>query len=177
MFCPRCGHERVSTDTSFCSGCGFLLSGTLELMMTGGINPTVPAERPDRGPSPRRRGMMKGLFIFLLTFLIVPIIAIITVALRAEPYMVVISSIILAVGGLLRMAYAWMFESPDPSPGPLTATPAFPPSVPFGDLPAGKESFVPPYFAPQREKNTNDLQPASVTEGTTRLLENEPFDQ
>src|SRR4051812_11244200 len=112
MYCPRCGQERVSTETSFCSGCGFLLSGTLELLMTGGINPGVPATVSKvKKDSPRSRGVKQGLFIFLLTFLIVPIISIITIAMHAEPYMVVIASILLAVGGLLRMAYAWMFES------------------------------------------------------------------
>jgi hypothetical protein len=48
-------------------------------MMTGGVNPNLPAETRGKGQSPRSRGIKKGLFIFLLTFLIVPIIAILTV--------------------------------------------------------------------------------------------------
>src|SRR3954452_9330605 len=101
MYCPQCGQERISTETKFCSKCGFLLSGTLELLMTGGIIPTQRETGGSKVASPRSRGVKQGLFIFLLTFLIVPIIAILTVAVRAEPYLVVISSILLFVGGLL----------------------------------------------------------------------------
>ena len=61
--------------------------------------------------SARNRGLKQGLFIFLLTFLVVPIIAIMTVAANAEPFAVVISALLLFVGGLLRMAYAMLFES------------------------------------------------------------------
>jgi hypothetical protein len=158
-----------------------LLSGTLELLMTGGVNPSLPPERPSSGGSPRSRGIKKGLFIFLMTFLIVPIIAIITIMVRAEPFAVVIASILLGVGGLLRMAYALMFESAESGRSSLdrpTADQGLPAGMPIADLPSGEGSFAPPYFAPQgTPKKTNDLQLASVIEGTTRLLENEPFDQ
>ena len=76
MFCPSCGQERISDETRFCSRCGFLLSGTYELLMTGGVIPQAPVGA-SQIVAPRTRGLKQGLFIFLLTFLVVPIVAIV----------------------------------------------------------------------------------------------------
>ena len=40
MFCPRCGQERFSQDTSFCSRCGFLLTAAADV-----FNPDVVQRR------------------------------------------------------------------------------------------------------------------------------------
>src|SRR5215203_891472 len=102
MFCPRCGQEQISNETRFCSRCGFLMTGVGELVANGGNTAlTVPqTAKPD---SPRKRGLKQGLFIFLLTFLIVPIIAILSVWTHAQPFGIPIAAILLFVGGLLRM--------------------------------------------------------------------------
>jgi hypothetical protein len=177
MFCPSCGQKSISTETKFCSRCGFLLTGAADLLETGGLLPkaSVPA---DTSLSPRKKGLKQGLFIFLLTFLIVPIVAIFTMAIDVDPYAVAISAIALFMGGLLRMVYALMFESATPiSP---EATPGRPPNF----LPQRPASAVlsPPQtdpaqsYPPPRSGNwrdTNDLQPISITEGTTRLLQHE----
>ncbi len=182
MFCPRCGEERVSTETSFCSRCGFLLAGTLELLMTGGVNPSLPEKLKSSPASRRSQGIKQGLFIFLLTFLIVPIIAILTIAAHAEPYAVVIAAIFLAVGGLLRMAYAMMFESiqstPDDSLIDVDRILLERPGK-FAELPNRQGVTAQDYVSPPTGswQNTNDLQPRSVTEGTTRLLEADEVDQ
>jgi len=153
-------------------------------MMTGGVNPNLPAETRGKGQSPRSRGIKKGLFIFLLTFLIVPIIAILTVATNAEPYMVVIASILLAVGGLLRMAYAMMFESSAESAGTGSTTASIKQALAeriggSHSLPPPQTDPIPAYMSPGAGKwqNTNELEPASVTDGTTQLLENQELDQ
>jgi hypothetical protein len=179
MFCPSCGQERISDETRFCSRCGFLLSGTYELLMTGGVIPQAPVGASQIA-APRTRGLKQGLFIFLLTFLIVPIVAIISVALDLEPWGIPISAILLFVGGLLRMAYAQMFESAAPGGQTLEenvlggvrtafdraqAAPALPAQT---AMPA--EAYVSPRAAGQW-RDTNDLQPATVTENTTQLLE------
>jgi hypothetical protein len=184
MFCPRCGQERISTETSFCSRCGFLLSGTLELMMTGGVNPNLPAETRAKGQSPRSRGIKQGLFIFLLTFLIVPIVAIITVAMNVQPYGVVIASILFAVGGLLRMAYALMFEASGETAGTGSTTAAIKQGLAERmsgprELSSPQSEPIPTYMSPGagKWKDTNELEPASVTDGTTQLLENKELDQ
>jgi hypothetical protein len=161
----------VLTETNYCSRCGFLLTGTQELLRTGGVIPDLaPVARSSAG-SPRNRGLKQGLFIFLLSFLVVPIISILTVAAGAEPFAVVISALLLFVGGLLRMAYAMLFESASPrlsveeSAGinAFTSRQADPHA-----LPPQRQVYTPPPGGNWRD--TNDLQPTSVTENTTKLL-------
>ena len=178
MFCPHCGQERLSDATSFCSRCGFLLTGTTELLKNGGVIPSLPATRGYFSPSPRTRGLKQGLFFFLLTFLIVPIIAISTVALRAPIWGVPIAAILFSMGGLLRVAYALMFESPAPA-GVLASSNIaeganiLPDRPPIQNALPGGEQIPASVYNPPRGgtwRDTNDLQP-SVTEGTTQLLE------
>lgn len=179
MFCPSCGQERNSPDTNFCSRCGFLLTGTMELLQKGGVATAHP-QTPTKGQSPRARGLKKGLFIFLLTFLIVPVVAILTIAIDArEPFVVAIVTILLFVGGLLRMAYALMFE--DASPQTASDSDDFLAAAKAHMNRAAAQSALPPqrsmpasaYAAPTagQWRDTNELQPTSVVEGTTKLLD------
>ena len=180
MFCPQCGQERMSHATSFCSRCGFLLTGIAELLQTGGVIPIdASMQRLPVGSSPRKQGLKKGLFIFLLTFLVVPLIALISVALHLPPIGIAISSILLFVGGLLRMAYALMFESA--ISGQPTLEGNFINAHGMLDRQRMHPSSLPPqqsmpvstYGPPQAGKwrDTSELQPTSVTESTTRLLD------
>lgn len=170
MFCPQCGQERLSTETSFCSRCGFLLTGTADLLKTGGIIPYTSSVQ-SKAITPRKKGLKQGLFIFLLTFLVVPIVSIFTVAINAQPFAVAIAAITLFMGGLLRMAYALMFEPNEPEANSrlisqqqdVAALPAQY-SVPImADFPRPVAGW----------RDTNDLQPPSVTDSTTKLLKKE----
>lgn len=145
------------------------------MINTGGIIPQNTAGT--KGVSARSKGIKQGLFIFLLTFLVVPIVSIFTVAINARPFAVAICAVSLLVGGLLRMAYAVMFESNEASSTTLetdidqlisrqrTAA-ALPPqhSVPI-------PTDVPFRAATGTWRDTRDLMPPSVTDGTTKLLE------
>lgn len=177
MFCPQCGQERVSSETNYCSRCGFLLTAVGDLLYTGGISPR--GTQTSRSDSPRKRGLKQGLFMFLLTFLFVPLAGMISLALNVEPIAAGITAVFFFIGGLLRMVYAVMFESGDPGAPTLeekalagvaafrssrTSQEALPPRT---TEPAAM--FIPP--ASGNWRDTNDLQPTSVTENTTRLLE------
>lgn len=181
MHCPRCGQEQSSEEIRFCSRCGFLLTGIVEVMANGGNIPSV-ADVKNSVSTPRKRGLKKGLFIFLLAFLFVPLAAIFTLMIRAEePFFVVILAIMLTVGGLLRMAYAMMFESNVPTERALegnvrqTAQGFFNRRQNIKSLPSEQSipasGYVPPVGGNWRD--TNDLTPTSVTESTTKLLQKE----
>ncbi|MEP6945781.1 MAG: hypothetical protein ABJA02_07685 [Acidobacteriota bacterium] len=178
MYCPACGQERLSIETNYCSRCGFLLTGAAELISNGGVMPSAQDAKGWKARTPRNRGLKKGLFIFLLAFLIVPLISIITIAVKAEPYGVVIAAILLTVGGLLRMAYALLFQSNDTSE--RTEQVRIPPvaqSMPRRSnqpqLPEQREFDARSYVAPAAAnwRDTSDLQPASIVDSTTQLLE------
>ncbi len=177
IHCPICGQQQVSNQTRFCSRCGFLLTGVLDLVNSGGVLPKEPAD--DQAMSPRKKGIKQGLFIFLLAFLIVPILAILTVAAHAEPFVVIIASVFLTVGGLLRMAYALMFQSD--SRGMLgDAENASKKISASRQAPALSGSDLIPndiYSAPSagRWNETGEplKPPGTVTESTTKLLKKE----
>jgi hypothetical protein len=179
MYCPRCGQEQISIETRFCSRCGFLMTGVGALISNDGNLDAFANAKPAKVETPRKRGLKQGLFIFLLTFLVVPIVTILTIWARAEPFGVVISAILLFVGGLLRMVYAWMFESNNPGEPTIEQSVyqsaqnllhkkqnqnALPPqqSIPVS-------SYVPPNQGNWRD--TNDLEPSSVIDHTTKLLD------
>ena len=184
MFCPNCGQERLSTETSFCSRCGFLLTGTADILQMGGLIPRLSPETTYQPPSPRSRGVKQGLFILLLSILIVPLLTMFAISIRLGPGLPIVATILLVTGGLLRMAYAWMFESPVPGGRTIEENAV---SAAQNLLNRPSNTQLPPqhsypassYAAPATGnwRDTNDLEPRSVTEGTTRLLENEETPQ
>jgi predicted membrane channel-forming protein YqfA (hemolysin III family) len=180
MFCPRCGQEQISTETRFCSRCGFLMTGVGALIANDGNPGAIAPFNPSKIDSPRRRGVKQGMFIFMLSFLVVPIISILTIMAGAEPFAVVISVILLTVGGLLRMIYAWMFESAEPAAPNEQSSQQNASNILTGSrnqnaLPPQQSiptsSYMPPRAANWRD--TNDLEPSSVTDATTKLLQKE----
>lgn len=177
MHCPKCGQHQVSDDTRFCSRCGLPLSGIAMVVQHNGLVPVVQTKKTFSTNTPRRKGLKQGLFIFLLSFLIVPITVILTIAANGEPFGVVIAAILFGVGGMLRMAYALLFQSDD-----VTATPEFGmgPSIAEGEnlhsLPSSSRQAAADYVSPIGTwRDTNDLKsgPPSVTDKTTRLLEHD----
>jgi hypothetical protein len=155
------------------------MTGVGDLIATGGNLVPTTAPNSAKPDTARRRGLKQGLFIFLLTFLVVPIVSILTIWANVEPFGVAISAILLFVGGLLRMAYAMLFESTEPTGKTIEQTvyqtaqgilnkqqnqTALPPQQ---SVPAS--SYIPPTHGNWRD--TNDLVPNSVTDGTTKLLE------
>ena len=173
MHCPKCGQQQISDETRFCSRCGLLLSGIAEIVANDGIVSTQQVGMTGNADSPRRRGVKQGIFFFLLGFLIVPLLALLTLALGVEPFMPVIGALLFGVGSLLRIAYALMFES---GAGNLnTAVQRSIPGEPARAALSGAQSIpASAYTSPAGSwRDTNDLQrtPGSVTDSTTKLLQ------
>src|SRR5262245_30767065 len=180
MYCPRCGQERTSEATNFCSRCGFLLTIASELIPTGGVLPPnlLPATS---GHSPRMSGFKQGIFLILLAAVIFPVLGIISVFLfNAPPWPAGVVLFLLAGAGLLRITYALMFEPkaaplPEGSRGASLSrhgwTETVSPQLTADQEPqflGSRTQFVP---AVGLFRDTNELEPTSVTEGTTKLLE------
>lgn len=173
MFCPQCGQQRSSTETSFCSRCGYLLTGTAELLLHGGLIPQVPI-RPKS--SERARGVKQGAFVLLTAFFIVPLLTVIAISLDMQSPILPLTALFLLVGGgLLRIAYALLFQSADPIP--VADTAVFQPSADQARLSQAQSSPVTEFTAPAQGgwRTTSDLVPPSVTDGTTKLLEKEEY--
>jgi hypothetical protein len=181
MHCPKCGQQQISDQTRFCSRCGFLLTGVAQVVANEGIVPMAAPAKFAMG-SPRRRGVMQGPFVFLLAFLLVPLVAIICMALMIGPEPVAITAIVLTVGGLLRIAYAMMFESGVSGVNTLeqnvmaASQNLFAGKKEAGELPPAQSIPTSAYAPPGtgRWRETNELEvPGSVTDSTTKLLHEE----
>lgn len=171
----------MSDATNFCSRCGYLLTGTAELLARGGALTAQPSSGGE-GSSPRSRGIRQGIFMILLALVLVPIMGILLrFALgMPNPWPIGVILFLLGGGGVLRMAYALMFEAGKPHTqlSASTTNTAFlraetlasPPSN--AQLPPQRTQPASGYTAPStgRWLDTNDLQPTSVTENTTRHL-------
>ena len=120
--------------------------------------------------------------MILLTFVIAPILGMISVFLfRIPPWPMGVIIFLLGGGGLLRMAYAMMFESKTPfMPESVTGTGLLE-GRQLSELPPASSSFIlnpssldSPFMPAARTGqwlDTNDLEPTSVTDHTTKLLE------
>jgi hypothetical protein len=181
MFCPNCGQERVSEATKFCARCGYLLTGTEELLHRGGaLESQLPAEPTP--PSAKARGVKMGIFMMLLAVVLVPILGILlTFGLGMRtPWPIGLVLFLLGGGGLLRTAYAVMFEegaaaklgsgaSANIYRGPAEIGGA----AAVGALPPQRANSAADYTAGRTGvwRDTNDLEPTTVTDETTKLLE------
>ena len=114
------------------------------------------------------------------TLLIVPIVSLISVFIvGGEHLLIPIAALLTFVGGLLRIIYARLYESD--VPGVNQYAPTHVPQVTPSQLNArGQFSALPPHqnmpvpdFTQGRMKTAELVHPPSVTENTTRLLDEE----
>lgn len=192
MFCPQCGSRRASADVVYCSNCGFPLGGVQQLLANNGALPSALKAADEGKPhsrldlvlnggdsgatrfSPRRRGINHGLLLWMIGAVLVPLSVVLTQTLELGPALTVTLAILLFVGGLMRMLYALLIQEggrqtdkrmTDENSSPIYTPPIVaPPSA----LPASSAKSIPSF----KHRTTAELvQPASVTDHTTRLLE------
>jgi hypothetical protein len=177
MYCPNCGQQQISEEMRFCSRCGLALSGLGDWLASGGVpaKPGLPTKRSNEDEldelSPRRKGMRRaGKVMFFSGVLGVVFLAISLIV--DEGALMFVPMTVLFVG-IVMMLYSVLF-SPKTAPISNKAAPAFTldASSARGSLPPAATTAGPGINRPQ--VRTNELaQPPSVTEHTTRLLDNE----
>lgn len=175
MHCPSCGQQQVSSETKFCSRCGLPLSVVAEVVSHGGYLPQLAELNQKTTKFTRRNGAWFSLIWFIFFLLIVtPFWGIMNVEELAA-----ISAITGIFGGLLILISSLIFLK-KPYVSYMHPYQAAPPQQMYGH---GHQGSLPPqqsvpassYAAPRPGtwRDTNDLEPASVTESTTRLLGDE----
>jgi len=174
MHCPVCGQQQVSSETKFCSRCGMPLSVVAEVVSYGGYLPQLAELNKKTTLFTRRNGVAFSI-IWCLFFLLImtPMFGIANIDQLAGA-----SAIIGIFGGLIMLISSLIFLK---KPFVSYALPAqHAPSQMYGQpqqhaLPAQHSIPVNNYGVPQAGnwRDTNDLQPTSVTESTTRLLNDE----
>jgi hypothetical protein len=178
MFCPQCGQQQVSGEMRFCSRCGFPLGGVIQLLASGGMVATSDATAATsiRPLSPRRKGYRQGGLMMLISLIVTPLMAILTEAGLPE-LLIPLAFMIFFWGGALRMMYARFFEDAG-VPAPPAALPVYvPPAGPAQFVAGAPQTALPPQRSTpasgwRQPTNTAEMMPPpSVTENTTRLLD------
>lgn len=185
MYCPKCGQQQVPEEVRFCSRCGFPLGPVSELLSQGGSASLFPMGGASSELSPRQKGIRQGAIMMLSTLLIVPVVIFLLVAMLGMPgELIPLTAVLLFMGGLMRILYAVFLEDNDSGSKPNAMPHYIPPPMPQARLstPARGSALPPANSAPapawRRPVDTSELvSPPSVTENTTRLLDERPDQQ
>lgn len=171
MYCPKCGQQQVSDEMRFCSRCGIALTGLAE-WLAGGPLPVKRAEEVQvAAPSPRRKGIRRAAKLMFFSGVLFPIFLAFSIGADEGAPMVV--PFLLFFISLVMMLYARLFSD---NKAPVNIQSAQ--TTTLGSTSA-RVSLPPATSAPipavgRQQVRTNELaQPPSVTENTTRLLDNE----
>jgi hypothetical protein len=175
MYCPNCGQQQISDEMRFCSRCGLALSELAE-WLAGGALPVKRADETGIDPmSPRRKGMRLAAKLMFFSGVLVPVFLVFSLIFD-EGTPLIFPFVIFFIA-LAMMLYARLFSDKTApvttaSLGSQAAQTSTLGSTPTrGSLPPAVNNPLPLGRAQVR---TNELaQPPSVTENTTRLLDNE----
>jgi hypothetical protein len=171
MYCPNCGQQQISGEMRFCSRCGLALSGLAE-WIAGGVLP-VKREEPLKSSelSSRRKGIRRAAKLMFFSGVLFPVFLVISIAVEeggplAIPFLLFFVS-------LVMMLYARIFSDKNaPALNQAAQTSALGSTPARSSLPPATSTPIP--AAGRQQVRTNELaQPPSVTEHTTRLLDNE----
>lgn len=167
MYCPRCSQQQVSEEVRFCSRCGLPLGAVRELVAAGGEVAGRAAEVPAARPLKALKGVRRGVKLMLFSFPLALIAGILT-ANDDDFAFLFLLPVLFFVAGFARTIYGVFAEGRAERVEQLGS--------------AGRASELPPQravpvgaVAGQRLQTAEMIhQPPSVTESTTRLLEDEP---
>jgi len=176
MFCPQCGQQQVSGEMRFCSRCGFPLGGVIQLLASGGLVATSDAGTLPKPPSPRRRGYKQGALMLLIGMIVTPLLGILSDVGFPE-ILVALTAVIFFWGGIIRLIYARIFEDKATYPAQGIPPVYIPPTDPAQFAAGASRPALPPQRSVpvsnwRQPTNTAEMvRPPSVTENTTRLLD------
>jgi hypothetical protein len=177
MYCPKCNQQQVSDEMRFCSRCGFPLAGVALLLENDGIIPQVNPELDQKSCTSRRRIISESAYLTLVAWA-VALVGMLFVNFGGQFETVArIGTIIfflLGLVGLIRFTYGFLFVKDSVRTAmPLESSERF-----FSEK-ASRAALPPQQSLPVSDYplrvHTKEMLPQpSVTENTTRLLDNPP---
>jgi hypothetical protein len=173
MYCPRCGQQQISDEMKFCSRCGLPISGLAEWVAGSGVTATDAAAKKVPARSPRRKGIRWGAKVMFLSGVLLPVFLALSIAVE-EGGPMIFPAVVFFVG-LTIMVYSRLFGEDIPSfesdgarTSRLAAASEASALPPAANMPINNAED----FARSRVR-TNELARPSVTEHTTKLLDQE----
>jgi hypothetical protein len=180
MYCPKCSQQQVSDEVRFCSRCGFSLSAVRELIASDSALVERGVE-PQAGQLSRsERGVRKGACMMLASLPLALVVGLL-IAIDEVFAVLLLLPVLCFVAGFARVLYGAFFaEKKAPLLKGAASQPHVVPMMPGqpGTAPRSPELSSPRVapagsFTAQRVETAEMVQPASVTENTTRLLDEE----
>lgn len=155
----------------FCSRCGFSLAIVSQLVRSGGVLAGFEPEAKGQ-LSPRQKGVRWGAILMIISAVLVPLAALMT-AMKGDFFLLFIPLFLTFVFGLARLLHAFFLaqNTPTENANPSAAKTRSLTDAHQTALPAGQSVPVANWRQPV---NTSEMaQPVSVTDNTTRLLNDE----
>ena len=174
MYCPRCGQQQISDEMRFCSRCGLPISGLAEWVAGGGVPSTNAAVKKVSSRSPRRKGIRLGAKVMFLSGVLFPVL--LAISLDVDEGGPMILPVLIFFVGLAIMLYSRLFVEDIPSfQSDLAQTSRLATVSEASALPPASNIPIhsPGDFARPRVRTNELAQPPSVTEHTTKLLDQE----
>lgn len=181
MHCPRCGQQQVSSETKFCSRCGFQLGLVSELLANNGFLPQLAAlYNQKQSFFTRKNGVIFTVLWFIFFVMMIPAF----LGIAGEEDAAGVSAVFGLFTSLMFLIFSLGFlkSSVKTIKIPMIEAAHVPPATLYGQtnqaaLPPQQSQPVSSYSAPQgawRTPDTGELAtPGTVTEGTTKLLKKE----
>src|SRR5215213_2396914 len=175
MFCPRCG-QQAAEEVRFCSRCGLPLDAAAELVEAGERRELEPAA--NAGLTPRQRGTRKGLMITAGGVLFFVIVALMN-TIKDDFFPVLLLPGLIITVGVMRMLYGLLLE--EHAPAKKSLKPAGKGAAPTLAREAARAAELPPartipadaYARHGAQTSDISFEPPTITESTTRLLDEE----
>ena len=167
MYCPNCGQQQVSDEMKFCSRCGLALSGLAEWLAGGALAAQPKAEVSV--VSPRRKGIRRAAKLMFFSGVLFVIFLAISLAVDEGGPMIV--PFLVFFVSVVMMLYARLFSD---KTVPLVDHTAQTTTLGSASTRSSLPSATSIPINNRQQVRTNELaQPPSVTDHTTRLLDNE----
>lgn len=168
MHCPQCGLQQVSGKVRFCRACGFSLSGVKELVLS------------DKRAAKAEKTRFETAFNQGLALMLVSLVAAIILTLLQDTHLIpqIYAKIVAAffiLAGLARMFYPYVVGKSSGRKEQETLFYETDDQIETGKLPfslPASHSIPVSDFGSRRVDTAEMIQPPSVTEHTTKLLDN-----
>ena len=158
MFCPRCGQQQISDEMKFCSRCGLPIRGLIEWLTQVDV------------PSLRRKGMRRAGKLMFLGGVLFPIFLVISLAIDEGGPMIV--PLLILFVSLVWMLYARFFGAETAVIKTTPAQASMGTRSEAGALPPASNNRI-PRVGEQQVRTKELAEPPSVTDHTTKLLDEE----
>jgi hypothetical protein len=179
MFCPRCG-QQAAEEVRFCSRCGLPLDAAAELVEAGDRTELELAKRDAAGGlTPRQRGTRQGLMIIAGGVFFFILVAILN-TIKDDFFPVLLLAGLIITAGIMRLLYGLLLEEHAPAAKKslkqinAEAAPALArEGTRVAELPPARTVPASVYARPGADTSDMAAAPPSITENTTRLLDEE----